>query len=56
MLGRGKRSKCVVEGEEEEEEGLKLLFMSCEQRADLGPSVSPQQAAAHRPGLMQDAT
>lgn len=54
MLGRGKRSKCVVEGEEEE--GLKLLFMSCEQRADLGPSVSPQQAAAHRPGLMQDAT
>lgn len=44
VLGRGKRSKCVVEGEEE---GLKLLFRSCEQRAHLGPSVNPQQASAH---------
>lgn len=44
VLGRGKRSKCVVEGEEE---GLKLLFMSCEQRAHLGPYVNPQQASAH---------
>lgn len=45
VLGRGKRSKCVAEGEEE---GLKLLFMSsCEQRAHLGPYVNPQQASAH---------
>lgn len=48
VLGRGKRSKCIAEGEEEEEEGLQLLFMSsCEQRAHLGPYVNPQQAPAH---------
>lgn len=48
VLGRGKRSKCIAEGEEEEEEGLQLLFMSsCEQRAHLGPYVNPQQASAH---------
>lgn len=46
VLGRGKRSKCTAEGEEEE--GLQLLFMSsCEQRAHLGPYVNPQQAPAH---------
>lgn len=46
VLGRGKRSKCIAEGEEEE--GLQLLFMSsCEQRAHLGPYVNPQQASAH---------
>lgn len=46
VLGRGKRSKCIAEGEEEEE-GLQLLFMSsCEQRAHLGPYVNPQQASA----------
>lgn len=46
VLGRGKRSKCIAEGEEEE--GLQLLFMSsCEQRAHLGPYVNPQQAPAH---------
>lgn len=46
VLGRGKRSKCIAEGEEEE--GLQLLFMSsCEQRAHLGPYVNPQQATAH---------
>lgn len=49
VLGRGERSKCIAEGEEEEEEeGLQLLFMSsCEQRAHLGPYVNPQQAPAH---------
>lgn len=46
VLGRGKKSKCIAEGEEEE--GLQLLFMSsCEQRAHLGPYVNPQQAPAH---------
>lgn len=46
---RGERSKCIAEGEgEEEEEGLQLLFMSSrEQRAHRGPYVNPQQAAAH---------
>lgn len=49
VLGRGERSKCIAEGEEEEEEeGLQLLFMSSrEQRAHLGPYVNPQQASAH---------
>lgn len=52
--GQRKKSKCVVEGEEE---GLKLLFMSsCEQRAHLGPYVNPQQASTHWQGLMQDTT
>lgn len=47
VLGRGERSKCIAEGEEEEE-GLQLLFMSSrEQRAHLGPYVNPQQASAH---------
>lgn len=46
VLGRGEKSKCIAEGEEEE--GLQLLFMSsCEQRAHLGPYVNPQQAPAH---------
>lgn len=46
VLGRGERSKCIAE--REEEEGLQLLFMSSrEQRAHRGPYVNPQQAAAH---------
>lgn len=47
VLGREERSKCIAEGEEEEE-GLQLLFMSSrEQRAHRGPYVNPQQASAH---------
>lgn len=40
LLGRGKRSECV---EEAEEEGLQLLFPSCEQRAHLGPMCTPSR-------------
>ena len=37
------RSECIAQGEQEEEEGLQLLFMSAVNKGLIGVCVSPQQ-------------